>query len=194
MNKDVQKERMKKYFIDSAKELLINEGVPNVSVRKVGEAAGYSYATIYNYFNNLDHLLWHVGMDFIQDIIKIYEDCATKEQYTLEDVNLFLRKYIDYYLSKPNVFKFFFFYQTKASYNTLNEEITRPSLEKIQISILENLAEQNIIKHEKVEIISSLIMNAVHGILLMYFSKKRKITEHEIHNKTEEMIQFLLDR
>ncbi|MDP4092633.1 MAG: TetR/AcrR family transcriptional regulator, partial [Bacillota bacterium] len=62
MNKELQKSRMKKYFIDAAKEILVNEGVSNVSVRKVGEVTGYSYATIYNYFKNLDHLLWCTGL------------------------------------------------------------------------------------------------------------------------------------
>ncbi|MCX8131525.1 MAG: TetR/AcrR family transcriptional regulator [Clostridia bacterium] len=192
MKKDVKKNRIKKYFIDAAKEILINEGVTNISVRKVGEATGYSYATIYNYFESLDHLLWYAGVDFIQDIIKIYESDFIKEKYTPEDIKQLLRKYIAYYFQNPNVFKFFFFYQTEEPPEVVKQEFVRPSLERIQIGILKNLAQQGIIEHEKVHIISSLIMNSVHGMLLMYFSGKRKITEQEIYSNAEEVVRFLL--
>jgi AcrR family transcriptional regulator len=192
LDKNIQKDRMKKYFIDAAKKILLNEGGANVSVRKVGKATGYSYATIYNYFKNLDHLLWCIGIDFKQDIIKIFESDLSKEQYSTEDFKNHLIKYVDYYFANPNVFKFFFFYEIEEPLEVIEVENTNPSIEIIQIKMLKYLAEKNVIEHEKVTIISSLIMNSVHGMLLMYFSKKRKITEQEIYNKIEEMVQFLL--
>lgn len=192
LNKEIQKSRVKRYFIDAAKEILLNEGALNVSVRKVGDATGYSYATIYNYFKNLDHLLWCIGIEFVKDIVKIYDNDFVKDSYTPEDIKHLLNRYIDYYFENPNVFNFFFFYQVEEPPEDLKEELVRPSLEKILVSILENLAQQKIVEYEKVLVISGLIMNSVHGMLLMYFSKKRKVTKHEIHRKSEEMIQFLL--
>lgn len=192
MNRDIQKQRMKRLFIDEAKKILIREGVQKVSTRKVGELTGYSYATIYNYFKNLDHLLWCLGIDFVQDIVNIYEKDFIKDHYTPEDIKQLFARYIDYYFLNPNVFKFFFFYQLEEPLDEMKGEFVRPSLEKVLINILENLAEQKIIKKEKVPLISSLIMNSVHGMLLMYFSKKRKVTEQEIHRKSNEMIEFLL--
>lgn len=192
MNKEIQKSRVKRYFIDAAKEILINEGVSNVSVRKIGDATGYSYATVYNYFKNLDHLLWCIGIEFVQEIVKIYDDDFIKDTYTSDDIKQLINQYLNYYFENPNVFKFFFFYQVEELPEDLKGELIRPSLEKILISILENLAQQKIIKHEKVIVISGLIMNSVHGMLLMYFSKKRKVTKQEIHRQSAEMIQFLL--
>ena len=48
MTTDLQKTRNKQYFIDAAKSVVITDGVTNVTVRKVAEIAGFSYATIYN--------------------------------------------------------------------------------------------------------------------------------------------------
>jgi AcrR family transcriptional regulator len=42
---------IRSYFILAAKEIISIEGVNHVSVRKVPKKAGYSYATIYNYFS-----------------------------------------------------------------------------------------------------------------------------------------------
>ncbi|MDP4095019.1 MAG: TetR/AcrR family transcriptional regulator, partial [Bacillota bacterium] len=177
---------------DAAKEILVNEGVSNVSVRKVGEVTGYSYATIYNYFKNLDHLLWCTGLEFIQDIIGIYDNGFAKARYSVEDLKELFIYYMDYYFSKPNVFRFFFFYQIINPADEIGQEFKRPSLEKYIINILEDLAGQNIIKKEEVKIISSLITNAVHGLLLMYFSNKRTVSKDEIKENAVNMIEFLL--
>ncbi len=46
------------YFIDATNEIIENEGIESVTIRKVANLAGYNSATIYNYFENLDHLIF----------------------------------------------------------------------------------------------------------------------------------------
>lgn len=41
---------MWKYFVDATAEIIEEEGVENVTIRKVADRAGYNSATIYNYF------------------------------------------------------------------------------------------------------------------------------------------------
>ena len=53
-NRQIQEERIKTYFLDSAKNLLRAEGLKGVSVRNVAYRAGYSYATLYNYFKDIN--------------------------------------------------------------------------------------------------------------------------------------------
>ena len=52
-NKEIQEERVRSYFVQAANEILRGEGITNLSVRNVSEKAGYSYATLYNYFKNI---------------------------------------------------------------------------------------------------------------------------------------------
>lgn len=54
--KDIQKERVRRYFLDAAKELIASEGLADLTTKKIGEKAGFSYATIYNYFANFNEL------------------------------------------------------------------------------------------------------------------------------------------
>ncbi|MEW6566396.1 MAG: TetR/AcrR family transcriptional regulator [Spirochaetota bacterium] len=56
-NRDIQRERVRRYFLDAAKDIIINEGVSAVTAKKVGERAAYSYASIYNYFENQNALI-----------------------------------------------------------------------------------------------------------------------------------------
>ncbi len=63
-NKEVQELRMKNYFIQATKEILKGEGLQAVSVRNVADKAGYSYATLYNYFKDITELIFVCVNDF----------------------------------------------------------------------------------------------------------------------------------
>lgn len=67
-NRQIQEERIKTYFLDAAKNLLRAEGLKGVSVRNVAYRAGYSYATLYNYFKDINDLLFRCVEDFCQEV------------------------------------------------------------------------------------------------------------------------------
>lgn len=67
--KDIQKERVRRYFLDAAKDIIVSEGVSAVTSKKVGERAAYSYASIYNYFENQNALI----CEAVEEIAK---ECA----------------------------------------------------------------------------------------------------------------------
>jgi DNA-binding transcriptional regulator YbjK len=66
-NKELQEKRMRGYFIDAAKETLKGEGLKAVNVRTVAERAGYSFATMYNYFKDLNELIFICVKDFMSE-------------------------------------------------------------------------------------------------------------------------------
>ncbi len=117
----IKQQRIMKYFIESAKEIIEKEGIEAVTIRKTADLAGYTSATLYNYFDNLPHLIF----------------LATKVQ--LEEYNTDLYKYIarcensiEIYISvckcfcihaykKPEIFELIFFTQEKNKY----EEYTK---------------------------------------------------------------------
>ena len=65
----IKNKRVKSYFVEAAKGIILSEGVENVSVRKVADRAGYTFTTIYNYFRDLNELLQEVKNVMIQDVI-----------------------------------------------------------------------------------------------------------------------------
>ncbi len=65
--KAIQEERMKGYFLTSAKELIRGEGLRVVSTRNVAERAGYSYVTLYNYFKDIRDLIFSCVEDFMEE-------------------------------------------------------------------------------------------------------------------------------
>ena len=64
----MQAERMRKYFVDAAYNILIEQGMDKLTVRNIAKKAGYSYATIYNYFNKFDELMQAVGVKVLHNL------------------------------------------------------------------------------------------------------------------------------
>lgn len=61
-NKELQKKRMITYFVEATCKIIDEEGVEGVTVRKVANEAGYNMATLYNYFNSLEHLIFFASL------------------------------------------------------------------------------------------------------------------------------------
>lgn len=66
----LQKRRTVRYFIDAVKQIQEEEGLDAVNIRKVADIAGYNSATIYNYFDNLEHLIFFASMEYFREYIE----------------------------------------------------------------------------------------------------------------------------
>ncbi|MDQ1000743.1 AcrR family transcriptional regulator [Neobacillus niacini] len=73
--KEIQMSRMWKYFVDATAEIIEEEGIDKITIRKVADRAGYNSATIYNYFTELSHLIFFASMKFLKtytDEVAVY--------------------------------------------------------------------------------------------------------------------------
>ncbi|NLY35610.1 MAG: TetR/AcrR family transcriptional regulator [Tissierellia bacterium] len=101
--------RMMSSFITAADEIMKEEGFDKITIRNVALRAGCNSATLYNYFEDLDHLLFYMSMSYLaeynESLVKImarYDDPL--ERY-LEIWSIF----IDFSFSKPKIFYQIFF-------------------------------------------------------------------------------------
>ncbi|MBU8879808.1 TetR/AcrR family transcriptional regulator [Bacillus sp. FJAT-29790] len=70
---------MLEFFIDATAQIIKEEGIESVTARKVADLAGYTSSTIYNYFDELSHLVFFASLRFLKDYIKelsVYIDNA----------------------------------------------------------------------------------------------------------------------
>jgi len=106
--KEIQEQRMRAYFIESTKGLLRSEGLKSVNVRSVAENAGYSYATLYNYFKDLNELIFECVKDFQGEC----ETLITAKTGQLEPgkgkIAIIVQEYITYFTEYPGIFELFF--------------------------------------------------------------------------------------
>lgn len=107
-NKEIQEKRIRQYFIDAAKDMLRGEGLRSVSVRSVADRAGYSFATLYNYFRDINDLLFLCVSDF-QEECNAYVAGRTKDMAPGKDrLKKAVLSYAEYFTEYPGTFELFF--------------------------------------------------------------------------------------
>lgn len=65
-NRDVKRNRVKIFFIEECEKLLREQGLEGVTIRKIADGAGYNSGTIYNYFDDLEHLILFGSMKYLK--------------------------------------------------------------------------------------------------------------------------------
>lgn len=50
-------------FVECARKIIEEEGIESVTIKKLGECTDLNPATIYNYFDNVEHLLYFAKLD-----------------------------------------------------------------------------------------------------------------------------------
>lgn len=79
--------RTKKAFILAAHEIIESEGFDKVSIRKVAERTGYNSSSLYNYFENLDQLLYMASIKYTQGYLERLIAMAPPENACIRYLN-----------------------------------------------------------------------------------------------------------
>lgn len=82
--REFQRKRTMTFFIDAAREIIEDEGIKGITIRKVADKAGFNSATLYNYFENLDHLVFLAAMRYIKDYVHALPKYIKEARNSLE--------------------------------------------------------------------------------------------------------------
>jgi AcrR family transcriptional regulator len=186
---------MKNYFIEAGYEILREKGVERLTVRNIAKRAGYSYATIYNYFNNVEELMWSIGLKILKELAQIIEEYYNEikqNKNCSELLRLTYIKYIDYYLENENIYQFIFFEQLDISDSNIQIENPEPILFNLQQEIMQRSVEEGLIDNNKKRISGELLTNSINGLLSIYFSGKENLSKNNLYSRTEKYIEYIL--
>lgn len=163
--KSIQEQRMKGYFIQAAMEILRGEGIKDLSVRNVAEKAGYSYATLYNYFKDLNELLSLCIAEFLEEN---KESIITAVKYIpngKERIAVISYAYIKYFIQYPGIFELI--YLTKLNSKNSRSQVLS-FLEEISDDDWTHLINEGIYSNEVVNQKKDSVKYMITGLLLLY--------------------------
>lgn len=109
--KTIQKRRMMGYFIEAASQIIEEEGIDGVTIRKVADIAGYNSATMYNYFENLDHLIFFAQLKHLKVYVAHLNDYIKNAKNALETYYLIWEFFCYHSFQEPLVYHTLFFKQ-----------------------------------------------------------------------------------
>jgi len=184
----LKNQRVKSYFVQAAKKIILDEGVENVSVRKVADLAGYTFSTIYNYYGTLNELLQDVKADMIHDLILHMQNVLPQKVFDLDDIKKQNRLYVEYFISNPNIFSFFY------SYRLHPIEKDRAEVPDFSMQYLETyrgFVESGVIKESEVSSLAKTFIYSLQGLLALYFSDNGMSVEI-LYEELDQVADFLL--
>lgn len=191
MDKEKRQLMIKQEFISAAKTIIENEGIEAVSARNISKITGYSYATLYNYFRDIDTLLTHVGVDYLEESYQYIIKGLDKLDNPRDIIIHCSSKYFEYMTKNPSIFKIIFI----NNFGEITEEVAKSLVPKVTILLRETLNQinQSKLKLTK-ETTFQLISSSLHGKLMFYIFKRGnldydvllKIIKDEIKELIEE--------
>ncbi len=191
--KTIQEQRMKGYFIEAAGRVVREDGVSNLTVKKVADLAGYAPGTLYNYFTDLNDLLFHCAVDFLDEC----RDYVLKQAENNKGIKARLisltHAYCEYFIENPNIFKLVFLEDINNIPDNLRSQAYIPEVTLVLHQTLVESAREGIIPEEKVDIIENLIGSSTHGHLLFFIKGRSVMSREEIFELIEGEIDYLLE-
>lgn len=185
-------ERVKKYFAETARNMILQDGVECVSVRKVAAEAGYSFATIYNHFKSLDELLWYTRDLMILDIFEYIQTENQEKVKNTEDVKKLFRSFMGYFVKNPHIYRFFYFHHLKKEDKPQQPLESGPQFEEQYAETFEFLLKSGKYTVGEVNLIIKTLIYALYGLLTFHFSDYEELTVEAAYQEFDSVIEHLL--
>lgn len=105
----IKQQRVMKYFIDAANQIIQEEGIEAVTIRRAADIAGYASATLYNYFENLPHLVFLATMTYLEEYHEAIPHYVNKCEDSIERYMAICKCFTVYSLANPEIYELLFF-------------------------------------------------------------------------------------
>jgi len=113
MKKEIIRNRIMMDFIQASDQLIKSEGINNITLRKVANLADYNSATLYNYFENLDHLIFFSAMRHIKDYANALREYTKDSKNSMDRFIKVWECFCHYSFQNPEIYNAIFFSNLK---------------------------------------------------------------------------------
>lgn len=211
MRKKRHKDIMMTGFIKSAEELIDELGIEKVTLRKIASKAGYNSATIYNYFENLDHLIFYAAMRHIKDYSLALGDYLKDAENAMDIFLKVWECFCNFAYEKPEIYNAIFFPNLNNNLDYYMEEyytffpidlkdlninvstmILRGDIKKRAKSTIMGCVEEGYIAKEDAEKLNDITLLIFEAFLKRIL--KNQVTYDEARNLTMDYIKSIVER
>jgi len=189
---EIQEQRMRGYFIDATRSILKSEGLKVVSARNVAEIAGYSYATLYNYFKDIKELIFECVLGFQDECTAFVDSQTAAMEPGIPKIRSIAISYMKYFVEYPGIFELFFI----ESPGDLGNK--QPTVDHIN-TFLNRLCEKDwqyalskgLISEAKVEQLKYQLKYVTTGMLMFYLHRREPVEYSDFIKRAEDQISAI---
>ena len=164
-----QKEVLRQDILDAARDLFIEEGFENTSMRKIAERIEYSPTTIYNYFDDKSELLYCLVEETFAKLYETLNELNQEFDDPLECLRRSGRTYVDFGLKYPDHYKVAFMLPIRPQNEREKARYLSPeSMGQVTFNVLRALVAECVrrgkFRSVDVEMTAQVLLAAVHGV------------------------------
>lgn len=109
MDVNEKKKKVMTYFIEATEDLMKEDDIDNISIRRIAKRAGYNSATLYYYFDDLEHLILFASIRYLREYTSALAKNIKKKMTTLEKYRTVYETFNYYAFRSPIIFHNMFF-------------------------------------------------------------------------------------
>ena len=188
-----EKEQLRRQILSAARELFVNEGYENVSMRKVADKIEYSPTTIYLYFQDKADLLDSVCKETLLDLLNTLEQLEKDKSDPVETLIKSGKAYVEFGLKYPQDYKLAFVIrpQFQSGLGLQEGSVGERVFSYLRAMVFECIR-QKVFRPVDVETTGQALWSAVHGVTLLLidfsdfpWTEKDKLTDMVINTMIE---------
>ena len=210
---DIKKRRVMMYFIEATQDLILNEGIENLSIKKIADKAGYNTATIYNYFEDLEELILYSSIDYLKIYLKDLRNEISSDMKAIEIYRTIYKVFVHHSFEKPEIFHTLFFGKysyklekiIKKYYEIFPDDITgqtditksvlvEGNIHNRDLPVIKQMIKEGSILEEEAPYIMEAIVRIHQSYLENILQQREKISLEEHKIKFFKIFDFLLKR
>ena len=208
---NIKKRRVMMYFIEATQELILNEGIENLSIKKIADTAGYNTATIYNYFEDLEELILYSSIDYLKIYLKDLKSEINSNMKAIEMYETIYKVFVHHSFEKPEIFHTLFFGKysykpekiIKKYYEIFPDDITgqtditksvlvEGNIHNRDLPVIKQMIKEGSILEEEAPYIMEAIVRIHQSYLENILQQREKISLEEHKIKFFKIFDFLL--
>lgn len=210
---DIKKKRVMMYFIEATQELILNESIENLSIKKIADTAGYNTATIYNYFEDLEELILYSSIDYLKIYLKDLKSEINSNMKAIEMYETIYKVFVHHSFEKPEIFHTLFFGKysyklekiIKKYYEIFPDDITgqtditksvlvEGNIHNRDLPVIKQMIKEGSILEEEAPYIMEAIVRIHQSYLENILQQREQISLEEHKIKFFKIFDFLLKR
>ncbi len=188
-----EKEQLRQQILVAARELFVNEGYENISMRKIANKIEYSPTTIYLYFRDKADLLDSVCQETLLNLLNTLEQLKRDESDPVEALRKSGRTYVEFGLKYPQDYKLTFVIRPQFQKGLgLEEGSVGEKVFNYLREMVSACVQQKRFRQMDVETTGQVLWSAVHGVTLLLidfpdfpWTEKYELIDTVIHTTIE---------
>lgn len=169
-----EKETLRQEILDAARDLFVNEGYENVSMRRIAEKIEYSPTTIYLYFEDKASLLFAICDETFARLAKRLETIIKEQDDPVVALKRGCRAYVEFGLKHPNHYRVTFINHPQLNFGAdhylRDDSMGMKAYGFLRAGVAECIKQKRF-KESDVDAVTQMIWAGGHGITSLLITK-----------------------